>query len=91
MDVRRLAFGFSVNVSAGFLWPGWPPALRSLVRAGMGCDIVRVGFEENIYLPDRQPAERNHQLVDAMTNISQVAAREVATVADARQVLAIGK
>lgn len=52
----------------------------------MGCDIVRVGFEDNIYLPNGQPAKQNYQLVEAMANIAQTFGREPAKVADARQV-----
>jgi 3-keto-5-aminohexanoate cleavage enzyme len=60
------------------------------IGVAMGCDIVRVGFEDNIYLPDGSAAQRNHQLVDAMATIAQAAGREVATVTDARKVFAIG-
>jgi 3-keto-5-aminohexanoate cleavage enzyme len=56
----------------------------------MGCDIVRVGFEDNIYLPNGQPAKRNYQLVEAMADIARKFGREPATVADARQVFNIG-
>lgn len=56
----------------------------------MGCDIVRVGFEDNIYLPNAQPAKENYQLVEAMADIAQKFGREPATVAEARQVLNIG-
>ena len=56
----------------------------------MGCDIVRVGFEDNIYLPDGRPAQRNHQLVEAMADIARKFGREPATVADARQVFNLG-
>ncbi len=40
------------------------------IGVAMGCDIVRVGFEDNIYLPDGRPAQRNDQLVDAMAKIA---------------------
>ncbi len=56
----------------------------------MGCDIVRVGFEDNIYLPGGQPAQRNHQLVGAMVKIGQTFGREPATVGEARDIFAIG-
>jgi 3-keto-5-aminohexanoate cleavage enzyme len=52
----------------------------------MGCDIVRVGFEDNIYLPHGKPAERNYQLVEAMIDIAQKFGREPATVAEAKAV-----
>src|SRR5262249_60516500 len=56
----------------------------------MGCDIVRVGFEDNIHLPNGPPAKRNYQLVEAMADIARKFGREPATVADARQVFNIG-
>ena len=56
----------------------------------MGCDIVRVGFEDNIYLPGGTPAQRNDQLVDAMAKIGRTFGRDPATVGEARDVFAIG-
>ena len=55
----------------------------------MGCDIVRVGFEDNIYLPNGQAAQHNHQLVEAMARIARDLGREVATVDEARQIFGI--
>lgn len=52
----------------------------------MDCDIVRVGFEDNIYLPSGQPAQQNYQLIEAMAKISQSLGREPATVEEARHV-----
>ena len=59
------------------------------VGTAMGCDIVRVGFEDNIYLPDGSPAQHNHQLVAAMARIARDLGREVATVADAREIFGL--
>jgi 3-keto-5-aminohexanoate cleavage enzyme len=56
----------------------------------MDCDIVRVGFEDNIHLPDGSVAENNGQLVAAVAKIAQTFGREPATVAEARQVFRIG-
>ena len=52
----------------------------------MGCDIVRVGFEDNIYLPNGRPAQRNHQIVEAMADIARNFGREPTTVKEAQQV-----
>ena len=60
------------------------------VGVSMGCDIVRVGFEDNIYLPDGNPAKQNYQLVEAMAQIAEKFGREPATVAEARQVFNVG-
>jgi 3-keto-5-aminohexanoate cleavage enzyme len=59
------------------------------VGVAMGCDIVRVGFEDNIYLPDGRPARRNHEIVEAMVRISHDVGREVATVDEAREIFGI--
>lgn len=56
----------------------------------MGCDIARVGFEDNIYLPNGKPAQHNYELVGAMADIAQKFGREPTTVAEARQVFSIG-
>ena len=37
----------------------------------MGCDFVRVGFEDNIYLPDGRPARHNYQLVEAIVRLAR--------------------
>lgn len=55
----------------------------------MGCDIVRVGFEDNIYLPDGKPAKHNHELVAAMARIARDFGREVASVDEAREIFGI--
>lgn len=55
----------------------------------VGCDIVRVGFEDNIYLPNGQPAQHNHQLIEAMVKIAQTFGRDPATVTEAREVFAV--
>lgn len=52
-----------------------------------GCDIVRIGFEDNIYLPNGRPARNNGDLVAAMARIAREHGREPATVAEARRVL----
>lgn len=55
----------------------------------MGCDIVRVGFEDNIYLPNGNPGHYNYQLVEAMADIAQRFGREPATVQEARAVFSL--
>lgn len=59
------------------------------VGVAMGCDIVRVGFEDNIYLPDGRSARHNHELVAAMARIARDLGREVATPAEAREIFGI--
>jgi 3-keto-5-aminohexanoate cleavage enzyme len=62
----------------------------STVAMMMDCDIVRVGFEDNIHLPDGSVANHNGQLVEAIAGIGKTFGREPASVAEARQVFRIG-
>ena len=36
----------------------------------MGCDTVRIGFEDNIYLPNGKAGEHNGQLVESTSSRS---------------------
>ena len=55
----------------------------------MGADIVRVGFEDSIYLPDGKVAQHNHQMVETMVTIGRQFGREPATVAEAKVVFGL--
>lgn len=59
------------------------------LAAAMGSDIVRVGFEDNIYLPNSTPAKSNADLVEAMVRIAHDVGREVATVAEAKEIFGL--
>jgi 3-keto-5-aminohexanoate cleavage enzyme len=61
----------------------------SVLGISMGCDIVRIGFEDNIYLPSGQPAKHNYELVEATARIARYLGRDIATVADAREIFGI--
>ncbi len=52
----------------------------------MGVDIVRVGFEDNIWLPNGRAAKYNHQLVAAMADIGSKFGRDPASVDEAKRV-----
>lgn len=60
------------------------------IGAAMGCDIVRVGFEDSIWLPNGKQAKRNSEVVEAMARIATDVGREIATVEEARQILGVG-
>jgi 3-keto-5-aminohexanoate cleavage enzyme len=60
-----------------------------ILAASMGCDIVRLGFEDNIYLPNGKPAQHNHQIVEAMVKIAKDLGREIASVEDAREIFGL--
>ena len=50
---------------------------------------MRVGWEDNPYLPDGSLAKSNAELVDAVVQMARHIGREVATPAEARQILGI--
>ncbi|MET0292314.1 MAG: 3-keto-5-aminohexanoate cleavage protein [Steroidobacteraceae bacterium] len=50
----------------------------------MGCDLVRVGFEDGIYLPDGTVARDNSDMVRAAASIAAIYGLKPATVDDAR-------
>lgn len=60
-----------------------------ILAASLGFDIVRLGFEDNIYLPNGRPAKRNHELVAAMVKIAKDIGREIATPEDARNMFGV--
>jgi 3-keto-5-aminohexanoate cleavage enzyme len=55
----------------------------------MNCDVIRVGFEDNIYLPNGESAERNVDLVESMTRIIRDLGRDVANVDEAKVILGV--
>jgi 3-keto-5-aminohexanoate cleavage enzyme len=50
----------------------------------MGCDLVRVGFEDGVHLPDGTVARDNAEMVRAATAIAAIYGLEPATVEQAR-------
>jgi 3-keto-5-aminohexanoate cleavage enzyme len=50
----------------------------------MRCDLVRVGFEDSIHLPDGSVATHNHEMVAAAAAIGRFFGMEPATVEEAR-------
>ena len=50
----------------------------------MQCDLVRVGFEDSIHLPDGSVAQHNHEMVGAAKQIGALFGMEPATVEEAR-------
>jgi 3-keto-5-aminohexanoate cleavage enzyme len=50
----------------------------------MGCDLVRVGFEDSIHLPDGSVARDNTQMVRAAVEIAGIYGLQPATVREAR-------
>jgi uncharacterized protein (DUF849 family) len=86
---RHLAFQAS-NVPAGSRWKvigisrdQWPLCMAALALGG----DIRVGLEDNFYMPNGDMAQSNGDLVGAAVQMVKLAGREVATVADARALL----
>jgi 3-keto-5-aminohexanoate cleavage enzyme len=61
----------------------------STLALALGCDIVRVGFEDNIYLPNGQVGKSNREIVEAAIRIAKEFGREPATVEEAKPVFGI--
>ncbi|HEY1557256.1 MAG TPA: 3-keto-5-aminohexanoate cleavage protein [Kofleriaceae bacterium] len=86
---KHLGFQAS-NVPPGSRWKvigisrdQWPLCMAAL---SLGGDI-RVGLEDNFYLPDGAMAKSNGELVEAAVGMVKLSGREVASVADARALL----
>ena len=73
------------NAKWGVLGAGKAQFTMVGMGVAMGCDTVRVGFEDNIYLPNGSAAKRNHELVRAARVIIEGLGCEVATPDDLRQ------
>ena len=86
---RHLAFQAS-NVPADARWKvigisreQWPLCMAAL---SLGGDI-RVGLEDNFYLPDGTMASSNGALVEAAAGMVRLSGRQVATLDETRQIL----
>jgi uncharacterized protein (DUF849 family) len=63
----------------------WPLVAAALSMGGN----VRVGLEDNFYLPDGEMADSNADLVAAAVDLARQVGREPATPAEARDVLSL--
>jgi uncharacterized protein (DUF849 family) len=86
---RHLGFQ-AENVPAGSRWKvigisreQWPLCMAAL---SLGGDI-RVGLEDNFYLPDGEMASSNGDLVEAAAGLVALSGRSVASVDEARAIL----
>ena len=50
------------------------------------CDVVRIGMEDNRFLPSGEPAESNHQLIAATVELAKFFGRRPATPDEAREI-----
>jgi 3-keto-5-aminohexanoate cleavage enzyme len=88
-SARHLAFQ-AEQVPAGSRWKvigigreQWPLAMAALSLGG----DVRVGLEDNFYLPSGEMAKSNGDLVGAAANLVKLSGRSVASVDEAKQLL----
>ncbi len=86
---RHLAFQ-AQNVPGGSRWKvialsreQWPLCMAALALGG----DIRVGLEDNFYLPDGRMAASNGDLVEAGVQMVRLAGREPASVEEARRIL----
>ena len=86
---KHLGFQAS-NVPAGSRWKvigisrdQWPLCMAALALGG----DIRVGLEDNFYLPDGAMARNNGDLVDAAAKMVRLSGREVSTVEETRAAL----
>lgn len=56
----------------------------------MGCDVVRVGFEDGIHLANGRVARSNAEMVEDMVRIAAIFGRRPATVQEARETFRLG-
>ena len=61
-----------------------------LIGLAEGCDGLRVGLEDNIYM-ERGVLATNAQLVERACKLGELAGREIATAAEAREILGLVK
>ena len=88
---ENLAF-FASKIPAGSTWTvsgvgraAWTMAATAIALGGH----LRVGFEDNIYLGKGQKAASNGELVAKVVRIAKELGREIATPAEAREILSL--
>jgi 3-keto-5-aminohexanoate cleavage enzyme len=57
----------------------------------LGCNILRVGAEDNTTLPNGEVAKNNAQLVEAAVRIARDLGRDIATADEARKILGLAR
>ncbi|WP_336981229.1 3-keto-5-aminohexanoate cleavage protein [Altererythrobacter fulvus] len=92
--VPAIARNLLFNVEEGLRY--FPQAIWGMTSTGramfpmitlglsMGCDLVRVGFEDSLYLPDGSIARHNHEMVEAAAKIGALFGMQPASVDEAR-------
>ena len=63
----------------------------SAVGLAAGCDTLRIGFEDNLLMPDGSQAKENHELIAEATKLAAFFNRRPATPAEAREMLCLNR
>ncbi|QZY55498.1 3-keto-5-aminohexanoate cleavage protein [Crassaminicella profunda] len=88
---RDLAFMVD-SIPAGSTWTvagiGRSQFQMAAIAIAMG-GHVRVGFEDNVYIKKGVPADSNGQFVEKVVRIAKEVGREIATPAEAREILGL--
>jgi 3-keto-5-aminohexanoate cleavage enzyme len=74
------------NAKWGVMGGGHFHYTYSAIGIGMGCDSVRVGFEDSMFLPDGRIAARNRNHVEAIVRLARCIGRETASVDETRTI-----
>jgi len=61
------------------------------IAMSLGCNISRVGLEDHINLPNGEIAKNNIQIVESAVKIAKAIGREIATVAEAKEIMGLPK
>ena len=89
--IRDLAFMVD-SIPAGSTWTAtglgrnaWSIAAATIAMGGH----VRVGFEDNLYLEKGVLAKSNGEMVEKAVKLAKLLGREIATPAEAREILSL--
>jgi 3-keto-5-aminohexanoate cleavage enzyme len=79
------------NATWGVLGGGHDNFTFTTLGISMGCTTARIGFEDGLYLPSGDVAERNHHLVEKLVEIAAIFGRRPATPEEAREIMGLNR
>ncbi len=79
------------NALWGVLGGGHDNFTFTTLGISMGCTTARLGFEDGLYLPNGEVAERNHHLVEKLVEIAELFGRRPATPGEAREIMGLNR
>ena len=84
-DFERDFPSFAFSIATGIGKTAWDIAAATIAMGGH----VRVGFEDNVYMSKGVLAKSNGEMVERVVQMAKLMNREVATPAEARQILGL--